>query len=97
LSVAPPLELSRDAAGYRIRLATLEKIELFELTEDLSAGSSAAADVLAFDAAAWNPAATASILVTDPIGSFEGLIGDRGIAMLHRQSGLWLVLQLQCS
>ena len=95
-SAAPPLELSRDAAGYRIKLATLLKIEVFELSEDLASGSSAEANILAFDGTSWNPAATATIVVVDALGSFEGTLGDRGIAFLHRQSSLWIVLQLQC-
>lgn len=95
-SVAFPLELSRDKAGTRLRLTRETVIEVFELTEDLTSGSEAGAKILAYDGASWADAATAPITVADPLGTFEGSAGDRGMALFHPSSGLWIVLQLEC-
>ena len=95
--MAPPLQLSRGAASYRLSLADWPKIELFELNEDLMAGGSAEASVLAFDGTDWQPAATQTIVVHDAVGSFDALSGSRGVTWFHRQSGMWLVMQLECA
>jgi len=97
LSVSPPLELSRDSAGFRLGLAQLTRIELFELTEDLIAGSSAEAEILAHDGMDWLPANTHPIVVVDALGTFDGMAGDRGITWFHSQSGQWIIMQLECS
>ena len=36
------------------------------------------------------------ITVYDVIGTMEGDPGDKALAKFHRQSGRWLVWQLQC-
>ena len=95
-SAAFPLELSTGPSGYRLHLVQQIKIEVFELSEDLSSGSTAAADIVWYDGALWTQASTDAITVADPLGTFEGASGDRGIALFHSQSGLWLILQLQC-
>jgi len=99
LSVAAPLQLSHDSAGRRLSLAPGLRIEVFELLEDIAAGSSAAAKILWFDDTDWSDAATHDIVVHDAIGSFNGQTGDRGIAFYHRQAklaGQWVILQLEC-
>lgn len=95
-SASFPLELSTGPSGYRLRLATQIKIEVFELTEDLASGSTASAAILWYDGTVWAQADTHAITVVDSLGTFEGMTGDRGIALFHDQSGLWLILQLQC-
>lgn len=99
LSVAAPLQLSRDTTGTRLSMAAGLRIELFELLEDLAAGSSAAAKILWFDGTDWVDAATHDIVVYDAIGTFNGVTGDRGAAFFHRQAklaGQWVILQLEC-
>ncbi|MCA9100058.1 MAG: hypothetical protein R3C10_03630 [Pirellulales bacterium] len=99
LSVAAPLQLSQDGAGRRLSLAPGLRIEIFELIDDIAAGSSADAKILWFDGTAWSDAATHNIIVHDAIGTFDGVAGERGIAFFHRQAkpaGQWVILQLEC-
>lgn len=99
LSVAAPLQLSHDSAGRRLSLSPGLRIELFELLEDLAAGSSASARILWFDGTTWNAAASHDIVVYDAVGSFNGVTGDRGIVFFHQQAkpaGQWVILQLEC-
>lgn len=99
LSVAAPLQLSHDCAGRRLSLAPGLRIEVFELLEDIAAGSSAAAKILWFDDTVWAGAGTHDIVVYDAIGTFNGVTGDRGIAFFHKQAkpaGQWVILQLEC-
>ncbi len=91
-----PLEIRSGPSGYGLHLARETKIEVFELAEDLVSGSTASANILWHNGDDWTTADTRSITVADPLGTFEGVTGDRGIAMFHNQSGLWIVLQLQC-
>lgn len=95
-SASFPLELSTGPSGYRLRLAREIKIEIFELAEDLTSGSTASANILWYDGSLWSQADTHAITVADPLGTYEGTTGDRGIALFHNQSGLWSILQLQC-
>lgn len=96
ITAAYPLEVSRDAAGLRLSLAAGLKIELVELTSDLNSGGEATAKILVRDGDDWVDAATSEIDVEDPLGTFEGATGDRALVLFHRQSGKWLVLQLEC-
>lgn len=99
LSVAAPLEIKTYSNGQRvISLNALDLICVCELTETLSEGGSADADVLWDDghAGTWAVAAdTSSITVYAPT-NMSGSSGDRVIAKFDRQSGLWLALQKDC-
>ena len=99
MSVAAPLQLSQDSSGRRLSLAPGLRIEVFELLEDIAAGSSAEAKILWYDDPDWSDAATHDIVVYDAIGTFNGVLGDRGIAFFHQQAkptGQWVILQLEC-
>ncbi len=69
--------------------------EVVQLTTTLSMGGSAQARVLYFDGSAWRETSQ-EITVHDVVGSMEGTPGKRGLAWFHRQSGLWLLWQLEC-
>ena len=90
-----PLEVRRHAGGIHISLAYTDRDAVIELTSRLSAGGTARAKVLWLDGT-WKEAESEEITVYDVIGTMEGDPGDKALAKFHRQSGRWLVWQLQC-
>lgn len=96
VTAAFPLELRRHAGGVHLSLAMLDKDAVCELTGDLHVGSSAPAEILAFDGAGWVDAETSTIVVHDALGTFEFQTGDRILARFHRQSGKWIVWNGEC-
>ena len=96
ISGSYPIEVRRHAAGVHVSLSYADKDAHVELTSELHGGSSATAKILHFDGADWQDGETDSIDVHDVIGSMEGSVGDKALVRFHRQSGLWLVWQLQC-
>lgn len=96
ITAAFPVEVRRHPGGVHISLAHGESEALVELTSSLSSGGQAAARILWYDGSAWQPADTDEITIHDAVGSFEGDSGDRALVKFDRQSGLWLVWQLEC-
>ncbi len=96
LTAAFPLEVRRRPGGWHVALAYEEQTALVELTGSLSSGSSAFAKVLWRFEGEWQEAETAELTVHDVLGTFEGEVGDRALVRFDRQSGQWLVWQLQC-
>jgi hypothetical protein len=90
-----PIEVRRHAGGVHLSLAYTDRDAVIELTSQLSAGGSARAKVLWLDGA-WKEAESEELTVYDVIGTMEGDPGDKALAKFHRQSGRWLVWQLQC-
>ena len=90
-----PLEVHRNAGGIHIALAYTDRDAVIELTSRLSGGGSARAKILWLDGT-WKEAESEEITVYDVIGTMEGDPGDKALAKFHRQSGRWLVWQLQC-
>jgi hypothetical protein len=80
-----PVEVRRHPGGTHI-----------ELVSSLSSGGVASARILHFDGDDWIDADSDTIEVHDAIGSLEGNPGDHALVRFHRQSGRWLVWQLQC-
>ncbi|MGE0609283.1 MAG: hypothetical protein AB7O62_19485 [Pirellulales bacterium] len=91
-----PIEVRRHPAGVQISLAVQDREALVELTSSLSGGGSATAKILHFDGSTWIDAQTDPIRVHDVIGSMEGNVSDHALCRFHRQSGRWLVWQLEC-
>ena len=96
ISGSYPIEVRRHAAGVHVSSAYVDKDAHVELTADLHSGGSATAKLLHFDGEDWQDAETDSITVHDVIGSMEGNVGDKALIRFNRQSGLWIVWQLQC-
>jgi hypothetical protein len=96
ITAAFPVEARRHPGGTHISLAFTEREALVELTSSLSSGGSATARILHFDGDDWIDADSDTIEVHDAIGSLEGNPGDKALVRFHRQSGRWLVWQLQC-
>jgi hypothetical protein len=96
MTAAYPLQVSHDSAGVRLSLASRLSWEVAELTEDLASGSSAQGRLLRYDGSQWVDAGNEPIAMVDPLGTFEGRIGDRAIVAFHPQSNQWLVVNLQC-
>ena len=96
MSGSYPIEVRRHPAGVHVSLAYADKDAHVELTSELHSGGSAAAKVLHFDGQDWQDGETDSMTVHDVIGSLEGNVGDKALVRFHRQSGLWIVWQLQC-
>jgi len=90
-----PIEIRRHPAGVHISLAYSERTALVELTGTLASGSNTTAKVLWYDGA-WQEAETDEITIHDAIGTMEGDPGDNALVRFHRQSGQWIVWQLQC-
>ncbi len=95
LWAAPPLQLTCLPEGTQLIPAPPEAAEVVQLTTTLSLGGSAQARVLHYDGATWKQTAQ-EITVHDVVGSIEGPPGKRGLAWFHRQSGLWILWQLEC-
>jgi hypothetical protein len=95
ISASFPLEVRRHAGGLHLSLAYTDCDAVMELTSRLSGGGSARAKVLWLDGT-WQEAEREEITVYDVVGTMEGDPGDKGLAKFHRQSGRWLVWQLQC-
>ncbi len=95
LSVAAPLKLLQHAGGLQLVAPLPEAAEVVQLTTTLTLGGSAQARVLHYDGATWKQTAQ-EITVHDVVGSMEGTPGKRGLAWFHRQSGLWILWQLEC-
>ena len=66
-----------------------------ELTSTLTQGGSAQAKVLWF-AGSWSEAQTRELTVYDAVGTMYGVPGQKALVRFHRQSGRWLVWQMQC-
>jgi hypothetical protein len=96
MSGSYPIEVRRHAAGVHVSLAYADKDAHVELTSELHSGGSATAKILHFDGDQWQDGETDSIDVHDVIGSMEGNVGDKALVRFHRQSGMWIVWQLQC-
>lgn len=96
LTAAPPLEVRRRPGGWHLSMTQPQHTALVELTADLSIGSSATAKVLWYQGSAWTDADTAEIVVHDALGTFEGNSGSKALVAFDRQSGQWIVWQLQC-
>ncbi len=90
-----PIEVRRHPGGVHLSLAYTDRDAVIELTTALSSGGSARAKVLWLDGA-WKEAESEELTVYDVIGTMEGDPGDKALAKFHRQSGRWLVWQLQC-
>ncbi|MBI1899744.1 MAG: hypothetical protein HYS13_01360 [Planctomycetia bacterium] len=95
-AAASPLELRRNGAGVQVSLAPQDLEALVELTSSLSQGGSARAKVLWFDGTSWIDADTAELTVYDVIGTMQATSGKKALVRFHRQSGRWVVWQLQC-
>jgi hypothetical protein len=91
-----PIEVRRHRGGVHISLAFTEKEALVELTTMLTSGGNAKAKVLWRQGGTWSQADTDEITVYDAVGTMEGNVGDKALVKFHRQSGLWIVWQLQC-
>ncbi len=96
LTAAFPLEARQRPGGWHVSLAYEEQAAVVELTGNLSLGSSGTARVLWWLGDAWQEAETAEITVHDALGTFEGNPGDKALVRFDRQSGQWIVWQLQC-
>jgi hypothetical protein len=96
ITAAFPLEIRKHAGGLHISLAYTDREAVVELTSTLSSGGSARAKVLWFQNGSWSQGATDEITVYDAIGTMEGSVGDKALVKFHRQSGRWIVWQLQC-
>ncbi len=99
ITSAFPIEVRRHPGGVHVSLANGvggADDAYIELTSALAFGGSATAKILAYDGAAWTDAPTSEIVVHDVVGTMDGSVGDKGLARRHRQSGLWLLWQLQC-
>lgn len=96
ISGAYPIEVRRHPGGIHVSLAVQEKDAVVQLTSPLSSGGSASAKILHFDGTDWVAAETDPIRVYDVIGSMEGSINDHALCRFHRQSGRWIVWQLEC-
>lgn len=96
LTAAPPLEVRRRPGGWHLSMTQPEHTAVVELTADLSIGSNATAKVLRYHDGAWTDADTAEIVVHDALGTFEGTSGSKALVAFDRQSGQWIVWQLQC-
>ncbi len=96
VTVAYPLELQQGQHGTHVRLAHQSEPRLFELSDTLSAGSSAPAGRLRFDASDWTTSGETETLY-DSLGTFSGTSGDRAWAFFSRESGRWEILQLECN
>ena len=96
LTAAPPLEVRRQPGGWHLCLAAPQHTALVELTAELSLGSSATAKVLWHQGDDWTEADTAEVVVHDALGTFEGSPGHKALVSFDRQSGQWLIWQLQC-
>jgi len=90
-----PIEVRRHAGGVHLSLAYTDRDAVIELTTSLSSGSSAKAKVLWLDGI-WKESERDEITVYDVVGTMEGNPGEKGLAKFHRQSGRWIVWQLQC-
>ncbi len=90
-----PIEVRRHPGGVHLSLAYTDRDAVIELTSTLSAGGNARAKVLWLDGG-WKEAESEELTVYDVIGTMEGDPGDKALAKFHRQSGRWLVWQLQC-
>lgn len=96
LTAAPPLEVRRRPGGWHLSMTQPYHTALVELAADLSIGSSATAKVLWYQAGTWTDADTDEIVVHDALGTFEGSSGSKALVAFDRQSGQWIVWQLQC-
>ncbi len=95
LSAAAPLKLLQHPGGLQLVAPPPEAAEVVQLTTTLALGGSARARVLHYDGSTWKQT-TQEITVHDVVGSMEGTPGKRGLAWFHRQSGLWILWQLEC-
>lgn len=96
LSAASPLQMVRTPAGLHVTTGYAEHEAYVRLSAALSRGGSAAARIQWFDGLSWIDADTDEIVVYDLLGSFEGQPGDHALARFHRQSGRWVLWNLQC-
>lgn len=96
MTAAFPLEVRRRPGGWHFALAYEEQAALVELTGEMARGSSAYAKVLWLFGGEWQEANTAEITIHDALGTLEGELGDRALVRFDRQSGQWIVWQLQC-
>ena len=95
IQAAFPLRSIGHASGRHIAAPPLEAAEVVQLAGTLSMGGSVRARVLRYNGAAWIDTGE-EITVHDVVGSMEGTPGKRGLAWFHRQSGLWILWQLEC-
>jgi len=95
LTASFPLEIHKHPGGAHISLAYTEREAFVELTSTLTSGGSASVKVLSYKGG-WSQADTDEVVVHDAVGTMEGDVGDKALVKFHRQSGLWLVWQLQC-
>lgn len=91
-----PIEVRRHPGGVQVSLAVQEKEAVVQLTSALSSGGSASAKILHFNGTDWVAAETDPIRVYDAIGSMEGRVNSHALCRFHRQSGRWIVWQLEC-
>ena len=96
ITAAFPVEVRRRPGGWHLSLAYEEQAAVVELTSTLSLGGEAYARVLWHVEGDWTEAETAELTVHDALGTFEGNPGDRALVRFDRQSGQWIVWQLQC-
>lgn len=91
-----PLEVRRTSGGVQIALAASDEEAVVELTSTLTQGGSATAKVLWVMGGAWSEAPTRELTVYDAVGTMFGPPGYKALARFHRQSGRWIVWQMQC-
>lgn len=103
LRVAAPLAITKSAAGGTVVSMGFgyDEFVVFELLEDLEddAGVRAADAKILWDtlqAGEWATDADTAEITVYAATNMTGTSGDRGIAKFDRQSGLWLILDLDC-
>lgn len=96
ITAAFPLEVRRHPGGVHVSLSVMEREAVVQLTSTITSGGSGTARIQHFDGDDWIDADTDAITIHDAIGTFEGNPGDRALVRFHRQSGQWIVWQLQC-
>ncbi len=85
----------RGTGGVLMAPPPAEAAEVVQLAGTLSMGGSVPARILRYDGTTWRDTGE-EITVHDVVGSMEGTPGKRGLAWFHRQSGLWILWQLEC-
>lgn len=96
VTVAAPLQAHQDATGLHLSLGAWPQWELCELTEELSAGGSAAAKRKVFQGGDWVDVLSGQVVVYDSLGDKNGVAGDRLWAFFSPKSCRWEIVQLAC-
>lgn len=103
LRAAAPLAITKTASGGTVVSLGFgyDEFVVFELTEDLEEDSgvrTASAKILwdLAQAGTWDTDADTDEIEVYAATNATGTSGDRGIAKFDRQSGLWLILDLDC-